>query len=57
MKILLKSTINEEVYAYKKKLNNNINKLIFSVNKERLNNSPIRIKNNDLKTIIVKSLN
>jgi alcohol dehydrogenase class IV len=57
MKILLKSTINEEVYPYKKKLNNNINKLIFSVNKERLNNSPIRIKNNDLKTIIIKSLN
>jgi alcohol dehydrogenase class IV len=57
MKILLKSAINVEVYPYKKKLNNNINKLIFSVNKERLNNSPVRIENNDLQTIIVKSLN
>jgi alcohol dehydrogenase class IV len=57
MKILLKSGINEDVYIYKKKLNNNIDKIIFSVNKERLNNSPIRIKNNDLRNIIFKSLN
>jgi alcohol dehydrogenase class IV len=57
IKILLKSGIYKNLYPYKKKIDNNINKLIFSVNKERLNNSPIRIGNNDLRTIIFKSLN
>jgi alcohol dehydrogenase len=57
MKILLKSGINEDLFSYKKKLNNNIDKLIFSVNKERLNNSPFKINNKDLKNLIVKSLN
>jgi alcohol dehydrogenase class IV len=56
-KILLNSGIQKDLYPSKKKLNNNINKLIYSVNKERLNNSPIRIKNDNLRTIIVKSLN
>lgn len=57
VKILLKSGINKYIYPYKKKLNTDINKLIFSVNKERLNNSPLRIRNNDLRGIILKSLN
>jgi hypothetical protein len=57
LKILLKSGINRNVYYYKKKLRTNINKLIFSVNKERLSNLPITIKNKDLRSIILKSLN
>jgi hypothetical protein len=57
IKILCKSGINEDVRPYKNKIYNNINKLIFSVNKERLNNSPIRINDNDLRNIIFKSLN
>lgn len=57
LKILLKAGISRNVYYYKKKLSSNIDKLIFSVNKERLNNLSIKIKNKDLRNIILKSLN
>ena len=57
LKILLKAGISRNVYYYKKKLSSNIDKLIFSVNKERLNNLSITIKNKDLRNIILKSLN